>query len=110
MERLPDAREHENGWPVNTGPLFEASLRSFGDYDWREELASLDVPRLVIHGEDEAFPLEGSREWVRGHAKARLLLVPGARHLPFVDRPDVFFPAVESFLSGKWPQAARRLP
>lgn len=110
LERLPDVCVHENEWPVNTGPLFEALLGSFGDWDWREELNGIDMPRLVIHGDEEAFPLEGSREWVRGHRNARLLVLPAARHFPFVDRPAAFFSAVNRFLDGEWPAEARALP
>jgi pimeloyl-ACP methyl ester carboxylesterase len=104
--RIPDVCVHENEWPVNTGPLFEALLGSFGDYDWRNSLESVTVPRLVVHGEEEAFPLEGSREWVRGFQNARLLVIPNARHFPFVDRPDLFFPAIDRFLRGDWPPEA----
>lgn len=104
--RIPDVCVHQNEWPVNTGPLFEALLGSFGDYDWRDALESVTVPRLVVHGEEEAFPLEGSREWVRGFQNARLLVIPDARHFPFVDRPDLFFPAVDRFLRGDWPPEA----
>lgn len=107
--QIPDVCQYENEWPENTGPLFAALLASFGDYDWRGRLPSLTMPRLVIHGDEEAFPLEGSREWVRGAPNARLLIIPGARHFVFLDRPDLFFPAVDRFLDGGWPEAAERL-
>lgn len=109
LDEVPDVCVHENEWPVNTGPLFEALLGSFGDYDWRDELRALTVPRLVVHGDEEAFPLEGSREWVRGYENARLLVLRRARHFLFLDRPDVFFPAVERFLDGQWPESAKQL-
>lgn len=109
VEELPDVCDHENEWPERLGPFFRALLGSFGDYDWRDELSSLRAPRLVVHGEGDAFPLEGSREWVRGFDNARLLVLPAARHFPFLDRPDLFFPAVDGFLSGEWPEGAERV-
>jgi hypothetical protein len=33
----------------------------------------------------------------------RLLLVPGAGHRPWLDRPEPFFAAVDTFLRGRWP-------
>ncbi|HKY60455.1 MAG TPA: alpha/beta hydrolase, partial [Gemmatimonadota bacterium] len=81
----------------------------FGDYDWRDELVSLEVPRLVIHGAADAFPVEGSREWVEGHPNARLMILEEAGHYPFIERPDAFFPAVDTFLEGRWPPGAEAL-
>jgi pimeloyl-ACP methyl ester carboxylesterase len=33
-------------------------------------------------------------------------VIDGAGHFPFVERPEVFFPAIESFLRGNWPPGA----
>jgi proline iminopeptidase len=104
-----DVCGYPNERAENLGPLFRALLGSFGDYDWRDDLEALDVPRLVIHGVDDAFPVEGSQEWVAGHASARLIVLEDAGHFPFIERPDVFFPAVDAFLDGEWPPEARGL-
>lgn len=108
--KVPDVCVYPNERSDNLGPLFRALLGSFGDYDWRNELHGLHVPRLVLHGAADAFPVEGSQEWVRGYPEARLMVVPGAGHFVFLERPDVFFPAVRSFLGGDWPEDARSLP
>lgn len=107
--RVPDVCVYPNEWPSNLGPFFQALLASFGDYDWREQLAERDVPRLVIHGADDPFPVEGSREWVAGHPAARIMVLERAGHWPFVERAEAFFPAVDRFLAGGWPEGARRL-
>jgi proline iminopeptidase len=106
---VPDVCGYPNEWADNLGPLFRALMGSFGDYDWRAELGSLEVPRLVIHGADDAFPVEGSREWVEGHSNARLIVLEDAGHFPFIERPDAFFPAVDAFLGGEWPPEAQDL-
>jgi pimeloyl-ACP methyl ester carboxylesterase len=48
----------------------------------------------------------GSREWVAGNPNARLLVIAGAGHFPHIEKPEVYFPAVERFLSGGWPEGA----
>ncbi|WP_309890623.1 hypothetical protein [Archangium sp.] len=53
-----------------------------------------------------AFPLEGAREWAASIPGARLLAIPGAGHAPHLERPDLFFPAVDAFLAGGWPEGA----
>jgi pimeloyl-ACP methyl ester carboxylesterase len=60
------------------------------------------VPTLVVHGERDTVPLEGSRAWA-ARLNARLLVIAGTGHASFVERPEVFFPAVDQFLRGEWP-------
>jgi len=103
MSAVPDVCRFPNEYPDSLDPLFEALLGSFAGYDWRDAIARVSVPRLVIHGAQDAFPLEGTREWVPAGSNARLLVIDRAGHYPFVERPDVFFPAVETFLTGGWP-------
>lgn len=107
--RVPDPCRWENEWPVHLWPYFEALLASFGDWDWTDELAGLDLPRLVIHGREDGIPLAGARAWAAGFPSARLLVLSPAGHFPFVEQPATFFPAVERFLAGEWPPGAERL-
>lgn len=107
MSKVPDVCRYPNEYPDSLSLLFEALLPSFEGYDWRKEIAQLEVPRLVIHGMADAFPLEGSWEWVPLGSDARLLVIEEAGHFPFLERPEVFFPAVEAFLDGEWPPDAR---
>jgi len=106
---VPDVCGYPNEWSENLEPLFRALLGSFGDYDWRADLVTLEVPRLVIHGAADAFPVEGSREWVEGYPSARLIVLDDAGHFPFIERPEAFFPAVDAFLDGEWPPEAEAL-
>jgi proline iminopeptidase len=66
----------------------------------------LATPRLVIQGEKDFIPMNGSREWVAGNPNARLLVIPAVGHFPHVEAPETFFPAVETFLRGGWPEGA----
>ena len=81
---------------TQTSPRVMASL---GDWDLRPELARVRALTLVIHGEQDIFPLEGAREWAASIPGAKLLVVPGAGHAPHVERPERVFPAVDDFLS-----------
>jgi pimeloyl-ACP methyl ester carboxylesterase len=107
--RVPDVCQWENEWPVHLWPYFETLLGSFGDYDWTDEIAGLDLPRLVIHGREDGIPLAGARAWAAGFSNARLLVLSSAGHFPFIERPDAFFPAVDRFLGGEWPPEAEQV-
>lgn len=78
-------------------------------WDWRPRLADLHVPTLVVHGLEDLVLLETSREWAAVLPDARLLTITGAGHYPHLEAPEMFFPAVDSFLGGEWPQAAERV-
>ena len=89
---------------------WEALFGSMGDWDYRKEARALAMPRLVIQGEKDFIPMAGSREWVAGNPNARLLVIAGAGHFPHLERPEIYFPAVERFLSGGWPESAVPIP
>jgi proline iminopeptidase len=74
-------------------------MASYGDWDLREGLRRLDVPILVVHGEDEAIPMDLVDEWVSSLPRAELLRVPRAAHFTYVERPEIVWPAVERFLA-----------
>lgn len=79
----------------------EAGLNSLDDYDWRELAPVLRAPVLVVHGAGDPLPLQGSREWVDLLPDARLLVIPGAGHFPYLEQPERFFPAADAFLRGE---------
>ena len=84
-------------------------MRSYGDYDLRSALRTLAVRTLVIHGQQEAIPMDLVEEWVTSMPDARLLRVPRAAHFTYAERPDIVWPAIEQFLRGEWPPASERL-
>jgi proline iminopeptidase len=90
----------------NQDKWWGALFGSMGDWDYRKEARALAVPRLVIQGGKDFIPMAGSREWVAGNPNARLLVIEGVGHFPHLEKPEVYFPAVERFLSGGWPEGA----
>lgn len=74
-------------------------MGSYGAWDLRDRLRRLDIPTLVVHGEEEAIPMDLVEEWVASLPKAQLLKVPGAAHFTYLEQPGLVWPAVERFLS-----------
>lgn len=83
--------------------------RSLGQFDVQPQLAKVTAPVLVIHGEADPIPVASSEAWAAGYPNARLLLIEKSGHLSHVERPDVFFPAVETFLKGSFPAEAKKI-
>ncbi len=103
VDDVPDVCFYPNEWPINLSRYLEQLLASYGDYDWRPHLGSVEAPRLVIHGARDNVPFGASREWVAGQANARLLVLDGVGHWPHYEAPDSCLSAIDRFLSGEWP-------
>jgi proline iminopeptidase len=79
---------------------------SLGEFNIVSKLGAVKAPVLVVHGAADVIPLRGSEIWANGYPNARLLLIERSGHLSHVETPDIFFPAVETFLKGSFPAAA----
>jgi proline iminopeptidase len=75
-------------------------MTSYGDWDIRGALRAVQAPTLIVHGEDESIPMDLVEEWVGALPHARLMRVPRAAHFTYAERPELVWPAVESFLAG----------
>jgi proline iminopeptidase len=84
------------------------TMASLGDWDWISSLRGVPAPTLLIHGTEDPLPVRSAREWVAALPNARLLLLEGIGHFPYVEAPERFFPAADAFLKGTWPADARR--
>lgn len=82
------------------------TMASLGEWNWRELLGTITAPALVIHGTEDVFSVASAREWVAALPNARLLLLEGIGHFPYLEAPESFFPAVNEFIQGGWPEAA----
>jgi pimeloyl-ACP methyl ester carboxylesterase len=70
-------------------------------------LAPIAAPVLVIHGrQDRSAPYGGALDWARLLPVSRLLTIDKAAHAPWIEAPDLVFAAIETFLTGTWPDAA----
>ncbi len=95
MRADPCACPNEHPAAVNT--LLARIWQAMGDWDWREELRTLSVPALVLQGEADFQPRAAAEEW-GALPGTELVVVPGAGHLAWLDRPDAVGRALKSFL------------
>ena len=76
-----------------------ATCVALRDADLRSQLHRIRCPVLVLSGEhDVATPPAQGRELAAAIPGARFELIPGAAHLPPLERPEIFNAAVERFL------------
>lgn len=77
-------------------------VRAFGETDFRQHLASLTVPTLVVHGDqDQIVPLEASGQRVtQSQPGAQLQVMKGAPHGLNATHNDEFNRILLEFLAG----------
>lgn len=83
--------------------------RSLGDFNLMPKLGVVKAPVLVIHGAADVIPLKSSEFWAFGYPNARLLVIEKAGHLGQIEAPEIFFPAIDTFLKGDFPAAAKTI-
>ena len=89
----------------NVGAAGGASL---GAWDFRTELRAIHVPTLVIEGADSKAPLDDARGWAGALPDGRLLLIPDAGHMNWLDQPGAVIAALDEFFRGRWPRLSSR--
>ncbi|HVT59011.1 MAG TPA: alpha/beta hydrolase [Thermoanaerobaculia bacterium] len=102
-----DPCQYPNEWPANFVPLWRRLDESLGDWDWRESAPQAMAPALVVHGLADSIPLAAAEEWARLLPGARLFTMDGVGHFPSLEDPELLCAALERFLGGDWPPAAR---
>lgn len=82
--------------PPETLPL----LRDHVQQDWRDVIARLDVPQLLVAGRDsQVWPCEHAAAAVQGNPLARALVIDDCGHAVNIDRPERFNAALLEFVS-----------
>ncbi len=67
-------------------------------YDVRKEVRNLRVPTLLLAGSEDRYA--ANMRWLDHELpRSQLKIIPGCGHFPFLERPDEFMAAVESFLA-----------
>jgi proline iminopeptidase len=80
-----------------TGRTQQEVWASLEDYDLRPQLERLNLPVLVLQGENDVIPLEATRT-VAQLTGAELHLLPRCGHVPYVEAFDEFVRLVDGFL------------
>lgn len=108
VDRLIEvACPHPNEWPDHVTRALAHVFVDLGLYDWRRELASFEVPTLVVEG-DGPNEADAGVAWVTSAPNVRLLRLAGALRHPWLEAPEAFFSSVGRFLGGDWPEGSRR--
>jgi proline iminopeptidase len=80
-----------------TGRTQQEVWDSLGDYDLRPRLGGLDVPAVVLHGDDDPIPLDTARALADG-LRAPLHVLGACGHVPYVEAPEDFHRILDAFL------------
>jgi len=69
--------------------------------DLREELKTIDIPVLLVHGRGDYICPIGAAEYMGSRIKgARLEVIEDAGHAPHITRPELFNTILRDFLAG----------
>ncbi len=81
------------------GRVQQSIWESLGDFDIAKEIAAAKRPlaSLVVHGREDPIPLESS-ELIAHQLGARLVVIEGSGHVPYVEQPQALFSALRGFL------------
>ena len=79
------------------GKVQKSIWDSLGDYDLRDALRTVSCPAIVVHGSEDPIPLASSQSIADGLG-ARFVQLGGSGHVPYVEQPELLFPALEAFL------------
>jgi 3-oxoadipate enol-lactonase len=78
-------------------PFAQAFGRELPAYDLRCLVSTLNIPTLLVVGSEDHY--RPNMEWLAGRLpQARLEVIPGSGHMPFLDAPEAFAAVVAHFL------------
>lgn len=113
-ERLLKTTEPVNEFPDNflwhIKHHFGGSIQNMNSDSLWVEIKKIKLPVLTVHGTKDRNAVYGSgRQWAHELPNARLLTIPDAAHLPWLEKGEEVFQAVDIFLEGKWPDKAEKI-
>lgn len=100
----PERAHHLTPFRV-IGRVQQSVWHSLGDYDLLPRLRSVGAPTLVVHGREDPIPLDAAEGIAAALARARLVVLDGSGHVPYVEAPEALFDAVFRFLDETAPGA-----
>jgi pimeloyl-ACP methyl ester carboxylesterase len=97
-------RTHFTADTVLTARAIERRLydETFLDPSWDllPALRALEIPALVLHGEHDFIPLAAAAHIAGALPYARLVVLEGCGHFPFLEAPELVHEHVAGFLDG----------
>jgi pimeloyl-ACP methyl ester carboxylesterase len=93
--------QHALEQPVHAAALRWFNAHEFMSFDLRPALPHVTAPTLVVAGEEDfILAPPACREVAEGIANARLEVLEGVGHMPWVENPEAFTVTVTDFLDG----------
>jgi proline iminopeptidase len=98
------------GNTTNSWDLYREMWGSHGEFvidgnlksvEYADRLSSIHVPTLVICGDHDESDPSLSKTMHEKIAGSKLIIIPQAGHLVFVDQPNLYFKAIDDFVHGK---------
>jgi len=80
-----------------TGRVQESVWKSLGDFDLASALKRVTCPVLIVHGREDPIPLASSRAAAAALPNARLEVLDGSGHVPYVEAREALFAALRRF-------------
>ena len=98
-----DPKEAKDLTPFRViGRVQRSVWESLDDYNLLPALgrarARLGTPTLVVHGREDPMPLASSTA-IADALGGELVVIEGSGHVPFIERPDALFSALDRFLA-----------
>lgn len=87
----------------------EAAVKSLASWNFQSMLEKIRVPALVVEGKKTNVPLDATEAWARWLPNARLLLVPNAGHMNWLDQPEAVVASINDFFRGRRVRDAKQL-
>jgi proline iminopeptidase len=110
-QRRPDANYDPMSGNTSTAwELYREMWGSHGEFvidgnlksvEYTDRLSTIHVPTLVICGDHDESAPSLSRTMHEKIAGSKLVIVPQAGHMVFVDQPTIYLKALEDFLQGR---------
>jgi pimeloyl-ACP methyl ester carboxylesterase len=110
--RYPERLSYPLVWELVQGagkPGFIPAIEALTDYSFRDKLAQIEVPTLVVWGSNDMLvPVDDASEFERLiGANARKEIFDDTGHVPMLERPNRFNALLREFIAGREaPEAA----
>jgi pimeloyl-ACP methyl ester carboxylesterase len=88
----------EFSFDMQSGETWSSIKQHFEAGTLESGLPRVDVPFLLIHGEESPLPIAEARRTAALTANGRLVAVPGTGHWPWIERPGLVRVEIERFV------------
>ena len=87
--------------PARSKPVSTRRPGTCDDYDLIPALAQLDIPTLIIHGDDDFVPIPVVGRIAAAIPGALMAVLPDCGHFAYLEQPDRTCATITSFLTSQ---------